>query len=253
MGQINRALNRERFLFESVLLGVHPAKDEPGGATRVTAMGTTWLKAAENLWVSAGREPITDEEMDILTARISALPPPEEEEEEEEEEEPVASAGLLESQQALTSDILPGVLQAFRGFQCRTESVCAAARKAINREEFGDGVLLPGCQPWAVEELNACKPNPLMNGLLDTISLYGAVQHFCDPAAEELVRYEESQLLFLAHYDGAHRTLRQFAGYLEPFLDSVRFPFVTPLRQIADFLQEWSLSPCFLPYCASKE
>jgi len=67
---------------------------------------------------------------------------------------------------------------------------------------------------------------------------------------KELTSYEESQLLFLTHEDAAQRTLRQFAGFLEPLLVKLRFPFLSPLQQVSNFIGEWSSVSCFLPYCA---
>lgn len=241
---ITAALNRERFLFEGVLLGRKAARDERAGATRVDQQGIVWMKTGIGRWVSASLQPLTDEQMDQATARdplaFSPAAPG------------VEQKGLLQTQQALTSDLLPPLLQSFRALQCRTASLCQAARLAVAPTGGAGGgnirVAVPGCEEIEVPPLPNCIASPLMS-YEDPMEL----PRFCAAARDELVQFEEGNLLSLGHYDASHRTLRQFAGYLEPFLQFVSFPFVAPLRQVTSFLGQWSAEvPCFLPYCAQK-
>lgn len=240
--QVNVFLQRERSLFDMRLFGVKLAQDEPEGATRMAVDGTLFLKTGKSTWAS-GTQMMSDEEMDRNTVRdplplagqIPQNPP---------------YPGLLETQRALTSDLLPPLLQNFRAFQCRMASICEAAFLAL-RGGNGDGatvkIAVPGCREMELPTMNLCAPNPMFT-YLDPVTL----RSYCSPVAADLTRFEESQLRFLAHEDAAQRTLRQFAGYLEPFLNLVRFPFLQPLRQVASFLGQWSDVPCFLSHCAQE-
>ncbi len=248
----NAALNRERFLFESILVGVQKASDERTGATRVDNKGFTWIKTENDRWVSpaVSEDAISDDDMDNRTA-FDALPAVEG----SSSSRSAIHPGLLEAQRALTSDIIPPILQGYRGFQCRVQSVCEAVAMAI-RSGMGSSaspassvtVRLPGCREIELKEFSTCRPSAIMS-----FTDFATLADECQSLATELVRYQGSQLLFLAHQDAAHRTLRQFAGYLEPFLNSVRFPFLTPIRQVSNFFLQWTASPCFLPFCAQKD
>lgn len=250
---IDKTLNRERFLYESVLFGVRPASEERGGATRVDSEGTEWIKNDKGKWVSDGRDAMTDDEMDRKTASDPLRDIAAEREQGitsgATEETPAIRHGILESQQALTSDLLPPILQSFRAFQCRAAAACEGiGRVAASGEASTETmqITIPGCETLPVKPVQSCRPSPLINDWNDL----SVIRAHCDPVMRTMVRYQEAQLAFLTHEDAAHRTLRQFAGYLEPMLQRLRFPFVSPLRQVADFLNRWSHVPCFLPYCA---
>ena len=249
-GEIERSLNRERFLFESVLFGVRTASEERLGAVRVDTNGETWIKTTGGKWVSEGKGPQSNSQMDTNTASDQFAS--------SSSSAPAVRAGLLETQRALTSDLIPSILQSFRAFQCRLHTVCELAEQSISlpmREEEEIGmdpdpldIQVPGCLEFKqLPSLESCRPT-----YLTKIDEIGAMRRYCLPAAQRLARYEEHLLLLIAHYDAAHRTLRQFAGYLEPLLDIVRFPFLSPIRQIGEFMNQWNRVPCFLPYCAGE-
>lgn len=263
---INRALSRERFLYEGVLFGVRPAAKLPNGSTRVDEEGRTWLKNDDDKWVSAEQSPKNDKEMDDATAH-DHLPPLSSSSSSSSQAAGVRP-GILETQEALTSDLLPPILQSFRAFQCRVTAVCKAASLAVQwpagdesiQERGKDepttaldndflSVDITGCLDLEVHLPRSCQPTPRTTFLKSYMDA-AVVRTYCQPTAQSLLQYEEAQLSFLAHYDAAHRTLRQFAGYLEPFLASVRFPFLSPIRQDAQFFNTWNRIPCFLPFCA---
>ncbi|MDD4319596.1 MAG: hypothetical protein PHW10_04720 [Candidatus Peribacteraceae bacterium] len=249
--EINRALNKERFLFESALFGIRPAREERTGASRVDWKGNIWIKTESNSWATSGGPDgdITKSngEMDEETAPDPLAPDtgidPSE-----------GRTGILQTQRALTSDIIPPLLQSFRAFQCRALTVCEAADKATGSpKKDGDSASQSslqaiGCRPMDPAPLPLCRPTPVWT-FVDTV----AMRSYCAPVAEELIRYEESLLGYLAHEDAAHRSLRQFGGNFEPILRMLDFSFLTPLDQASQFLGRFSRLPCFLPYCAPAQ
>jgi hypothetical protein len=243
--QINAFLKRESAVFDARLFGTKRAADEPEGATRTAFDGTLYLKTEEDTWASSGAT-MSNADMDGATA-YDLLPAP------GTGSPAVPFPGILETRKALTSDLLPHLTQSFRAFLCRVESVCKAAELALMKRADGNSatvkVTVPGCREMELPVLNRCVPNPVTFILNDQATL----PHYCGPVAEDLILFQESKLLFLAHEDASHRTLRQFAGYLEPFLNIVRFPFVQPFRQVTSFVGQWSGISCFLSHCAQEE
>ncbi len=242
---IDKALRRERFLFETMLLGNRHAAEEGPRATRVDEDGNTWIKNTDGKWVTSGKDTITDEEMDGKTAKDPLAKT-----EDVDPKDAAIRPGILETQKALTSDLIPPVLQGFRAFQCRLESLCAGVDQSANTpassaSSSSMSVIIPGCQPVEEKLIASCQPSAIFT-INDTV----AARTYCRPVMKELTSYEESQLLFLTHEDAAQRTLRQFAGFLEPLLVKLRFPFLSPLQQVSNFIGEWSSVSCFLPYCA---
>jgi hypothetical protein len=253
MRAINDALDKERVLYESVLVGTKMAKDEDLNAVRMDNGGVRWIKVAADRWVTDGQDDSrTDRIMDnnILLDPLasssssnsaSSVPPG-------------VHPGLLEAQQAVTSDLIPPLLQSFRAFQCRIAAECAGADEALRRASGDSGgpftAEAPGCVTLPVTLPQDCIASPLfsLNAFTDP-----ALRNYCGSTGDRLVRYQEQQLLMLAHYDGTHRSLRQFVGYIEPLLDVVSFPFLPPLQEAAQFLEEWNRVPCFQPFCATKE
>lgn len=262
-GAINDAFSRERFLYQTMLFGLKKASDEPTGAIRVADDGSVWIKTGADQWANDPTT-ISNDKMDEQTVK-----------------DPLASSssssnssdpshpGIFESQKATTSDLIPPLLQSFRAYQCRLAAVCEAARKALSTpasdqsssdesssdesssdESSSDAntISIPGCEDIDVAPLTSCQPTPLFT-LTDTATL----NTYCAPLLTKLTTYDESQLLYLIHYDAASRSLRQFAGYLEPFLRLVHFPIQTPVRQASQFLQNWSRIPCFEPYCSANQ
>ncbi|MFA6523727.1 MAG: hypothetical protein WCS85_05160 [Candidatus Peribacteraceae bacterium] len=249
---INQWLNRERFTYHSVLFGVRNAKSDPVGSTRVDQQGVLWIKSNTNRWTSPPLARRTDAQMDRTTAfdPLSVIS-------KSSSSSPAVRSGIFETQQATTSELIPALLQSFRAFECRVETVCESAERALYLAAESDssvsttpGKGVPGCRMGLapVDPLPvSCRPT-LLTILPDLLQARG----YCEPAKEELLRFEEQELAFLVHYDAAHRSLRQFGGYLEPLYEIVRFPFLTPLRETAQFMNIWNRIPCFEPYCSQE-
>ncbi len=244
---IAKGLAKERFLFDTMLFGNRHAAEEKAGATRVDEVGDTWIKNTEGKWVTNGKDAVSDDDMDKQTAtdplmKANTIDP----------QNPSVRPGILDTQKALTSDLIPPILQGFRAFQCRLESFCEGVTQTVDTPVGSKGngsdsidVTIPGCVPEAEKVIKTCQPSPIFS-----VSDVVAARTFCAPVIKKLTTYEEAQLLYLTHEDAAQRTLRQFAGFLEPLLVKLRFPFLSPLRQVSNFIGEWRSVSCFLPYCA---
>jgi|GEM_PF-2469802 len=261
---VNAALERERFLYESVLFGRGKAKDDPPGSTRVDADGVKWIKKSSiqsgngetygTGWVSDGYDTIDDQEMDEKTYR-----------------DPVpqgnsassnAGKGIFQTQKASTSELIPPLLQSMRAFKCRLAAVCRSVELSLGTpadwdpseaQELVDDV--EGCEPLPFKLMTSCQfqTSDGQNAANATPLLEAIARNYCEPLVERTIAYQEAQLKFLVHEDGANRSIRQLAGYLDPLLEAVRFPLLTPLRQSSTFLNQFSRVPCFLSYCVEKQ
>ena len=244
---INKAMNKEKFIYEGMLFGVSEAEAEEQGATRVDRSGNTWIKVSDGVWAN-GNEFGNNDDMDANTAQdlLGNIP--------------AIHLGIMETQKANTSDLLPPLLQSFRAFQCRIESICGLVEQSISKKKSQTDpvkVHLPGCKEITFEPLLSCQlaaeDAPGKTAAYPTISDEAFIRSYCSPVAQKMIDYHESQLSYLAHYDAAHRSIRQLAGYLDPLIDALSFPLLTPLRQIATFFSNWSRVPCFLSYCANPQ
>lgn len=229
----DRMAHEER-LFRSVLFGQKESADLPPGSVRFSDeedVYATWLKTDTNQWRSLdpGYEGTTwsdalmDEEADVPARR-----------------------GIFETRTTPTSDMIPSLLQSMRALQCRLRAVCDAARLSQAEmdkpeEDRMDPLLVQpdGCLEFELPLMEACTANDITEIGPGT----------CDSAIQAILEREEKLLHMTVAYDAAYRTLAQFAGIFEGFLDEFRFPLLEPLWQMVRALGSLDGLPCFTGQC----
>lgn len=228
--QIYAGLATEHRVFRSVLYGQLAAQAEPIGNVRYDKEGNPWLKTAYNEWKSLAKGYEGTTWRDILMDEQGAAPP---------------RRGLFERKRAVTSDILPEVIQSVRALQCRLRAVCELARESrgLPPETNTDFPILIqplGCIEQEMLPMKQCLPR------LDVAEVTIAA---CDEAVKSILDREMKLLEMQIAYDAAYRTLLQFAGQMEGFMEDFRLPLLQPLWQTVDALSGFDGMTCFLSQC----
>ncbi len=242
---------QQQRIFRSVLLGRQQASVELEGTTRFDEAGQAWIKTGENRWVSATGDPIEDAELDART-------------EWEGINDPSADAslrshrpGLLEVREALTSDLLPGVIESYRALRCRLSMVCAGLQAGPD-DPSPLTVQTPGCEPLTMEPIRSCQfanaakdPEGSSLALVDPQG-QSTVRVHCGPLIEQVARDEARMVSLAVSYDASVRSILQFAGQFDSFIDSWRSDVLTPLDQTVSLVHQLSRIPCFLAQCTNE-
>lgn len=218
-------LSREERLYRSVLFGLSTTEDMPINGVLVDKEGDHWMKMQNNEWRSTdpGNQGTTwsDQTMD-------------------EQRDVTARRGILEIQKAVSSELIPSVLQAFRATQCRMQAVCLAAQLSGSAEPGKPMKIQPeGCIEFEMPIIDSCKA-------VDFASYDNGA---CDSQVQTIAERGSRMLELLFAYDASYRTLMQFAGTFEGFLNDFRFPLLQPLWQMVRTLGQFDNLPCFLAEC----
>jgi hypothetical protein len=224
LSQTYDALAHEKRVYRSVLFGQKKSKDLPTGSVRFDKDGNTWLKKDTNRWVSllkdsnAKADLWMDDHADVDVRR-----------------------GIMEIRKAPTSDLIPAITQAFRAYQCRLTAVCDAGLKSQTTETGTTTIKVQpeGCIELEEPVLTSCKKNIQPTVGTDT----------CSSIVSSMLDQEQQTLSLLIAYDASYRTLYQFEGIFEGFLQDFRFPLIEPLWQTVRAIGGLSHIPCFLGQC----
>lgn len=215
---------KEERMYRSVLYGQKESADLPQGSVRFSKSGKTWIKTANNSWRTLDDSGLTwsnalmDDEADVPARR-----------------------GFFEVRKTPTSDLITPLTQAMRALQCKLRSVCLAAQESVGKEK-GDEVEVrhPGCLEFTYEVFEGCIDQPAVNEVAAGV---------CDTAVNATLERERRLLILAVAYDSAYRSLMQFAGIFEGFMDDFRFPLLQPLWQTARALGSFDGLPCFSAQC----
>jgi hypothetical protein len=257
MTQINNGLAKEQRLFRRSLFGLRKAADEPQGAVHYDTEGNAWLKNGVNQWKSQakGFESTTwsDRQMDLqvekdplLTASSSSSP---------------FQKGIFEMKGVLTSELIPPITQSYRAFQCRTQALCESVIRSVQKSG-GDlttplVITVPGCMEMKLPVLRSCvTPSVSDAGADPSVLPYAdaqaltSIRTYCEPVAEAMLTREADLLKLSVSYDASYRSLLQFAGNFDDFLQLFQVDLMTPLEQATPLLKQLSRIPCFLSECS---
>lgn len=224
---INKKLGYEERLYRSVLFGQKKSTDLPPGSVRFDDNHDAWMKTEENIWRSL------DAENRGFTWQNTPM---------DDRSDVPARRGILETRQALTSELIPPMLQAMRAMQCHLRAVCRTVDEAREEENKGkDKVMV---QPDGCIEFEMATPKACISNDIASFDAGG-----CDASVDLIVERESKMLELIVAYDGAYRSLLQFSGTFEGFLDDFRFPLLQPLWQMVRALGAFDDLPCFLSQC----
>lgn len=217
-------ISREERMYRSVVLGQKKSADLPIGSVRIDEDFDTWIKTANNAWRSLDHDGLTwsntlmDEQADVPDRR-----------------------GLLEIRKTPTSDLIPALAQSVRALQCRLRSVCMAAQDSVGLGEDASLKVQPtGCIEFEFKAFDGCREQ---STIADTLA------NVCDTAIDATLERERKFLELLVTYDAAYRSLMQFSGMFEGFMDDFRFPLLEPLWQAVRALGALDGLPCFSAQC----
>ncbi|PIR48979.1 hypothetical protein COU80_01030 [Candidatus Peregrinibacteria bacterium CG10_big_fil_rev_8_21_14_0_10_55_24] len=240
--RIDHELAREQRLYRYALFGRSKAEDAGIGEVWFDTEGIAWYKAAKNKWVSLthpGLEwtNITMEkqaEIDTIPTDKGGMNFP--------------RPGFFDTKRVLTSDLIPHVEQGTRSLQCRVNTLCAAVR-AMMQLSSTDGAIpvtgtADGCLEREMSSMMECQfaltKNQVDNALAFT---------HCEDVGEQLIEREIALLKLLFEYDASYRSLLQFAGFFDTFLEDLRWTVVGNIRQAASIIGWLHRIPCFTSSC----
>jgi hypothetical protein len=219
--------------YRYVLFGQHPASQEHVNALRIDRNGKLWLKGGDNVWGEAGGLVADDGEIDAM----SRFP---------------NRAGLLEAKGKLTSELIPDMVQSYRGFTCAVEAVCNAVtlnQSQITARTRPDGLMAietPGCNAILLpaDSMQSCTS---LQG--KDVAIKTWAESFCQPAARAVLQREAELLKMTVSYDAAYRSLLQFMGSFDGFTGRFEDDLLKPLEQTVSIAGQLSRIPCFLAQC----
>ena len=243
---VNAELSREQRIYRTILFGLTPAEKTKNGETRFDRKGNPWIKMDDNTWrtQAAGYKNTTwsDMQMDIMVERDALSPSP-------------IRRGIFETKKVLTSELIPSLTQSMRALKCRVETVCENALATIPKSGLAPGatwsVQARGCIPFEVEPIYACQMGAEKNSDGDYAHKASEVigRTYCKKIAGELLEREADVLRLAVSYDAAYRSLLQFSGHFESFIEEFRASLLLPVRQAVSLLGRLQRIPCFLSQC----
>lgn len=243
---INGKLSREQRIYRTVLFGLTPAEKASNGETRYDEEGNPWIKMDKDTWrtQAAGYKNTTwsDAQMDIMVERDTLSPSP-------------IRRGIFETKKVLTSELIPSLTQSMRALKCRVETVCENALAVIPKSGLAPGTKITvqprGCIPFEVEPIYACQ----MGAEQDKDGDYAhkaseaIARTYCKKIAAQLLEREADVLRLAVSYDASYRSLLQFSGHFEFFIEEFRASLLLPVRQAVSLLGRLQRIPCFLAQC----
>ena len=240
LGQTYSALDHERRLFRTELFGKKQAKDAPKAEVRYDTKGNAWIKTGDNAWKSLAkgfeRTTWSNQLMDQQTEKDALWETP-------------FRFGIFETKYALTSEVLPNVIESMRTLDCRLQSVCVVAQNSQGKTPKNpvEGQI-DGCLP--VKNL---KYAPFLACSFEgqsTNENVPSVVTSCQEAARTILEREMDLTKLAVSYDAAYRSLAlQLRGSLDTFADNFSPDLLTPLRQSVSVLSQLGRIPCFLAQC----
>jgi hypothetical protein len=233
---VNTRLASEEREYRMILFGLKKAEDERVGNTRYDRDGIPWIKTRPNEWRSAANPSaaFTDREM--------------------QNQMPIEPRkGVFETLGVSTNELVPPLTQSYRALTCRVEEICQALWLSLQsaglQKNQTFNVDVPGCKPRDVAVLHSCQFAPEQDKPQADQGAKGAVLAHCLSVSGGMLDREADLLRLAVSYDGAYRSLLQFAGNFDQFVSEFRFSLVTPVREAVSLLGQLQRIPCFLAQC----
>lgn len=241
IGEIYGALAKEQRMYRSVVYGAKDAQFLPVNSFLYDKEGKAWLKTKADEWKEI--EDDSDASSSQGAIQSGGEGQTRDNGEMDREKDTPSRRGLLEAKRTATSDIIPGITQSLRAFECRLRAICelSSASQAGGDEESLT-VQPDGCIEMKLPPLRACS-------VADGISPAFIDPSLCDEAVEAIFLQETNILSLSIAYDASYRTIAQFTGMFEGFLSDFRFPLLNPLWQTVRTLGGLKNIPCFLSQC----
>lgn len=220
-----KRLAYEERLYRSVLFGQKKSAELSENSVRYDTEFDTWIKTGPNQWKSLDVGNTGTTWSDMLMDDQADIKP---------------RKALLGLRKTPTSDLLPPIIQSVRALQCRLKAACMASRLSLGAAENGTVKVRPeGCIQFEIPVSNGCR----------TVAVPDLVSNNCETAVVAIIERESRLLEMLVAYDAAYRSLMQFAGIFEGFLDDFRFPLLEPMWQMVRTMGAFDNISCFAGQC----
>lgn len=240
--KVNREIAREHRLYRAYLFGKTNAEDAPVNDVRYDTDGWAWIKTGDESTPWKNSHPDnqglswSDFVMDQQDEHANILP----------------IIGIFETKRVNTSELIPYLLQSIRALECRAEALCEVSR--ISEIQSGDEPIdIPKVQPIGCIEFTdlqtwpECHFSREVDG--NTVLSQGDNRSYCNEMSNQLISREIQLLKLVVEYDAGYRSLLQFAGNFDIFLQELRWPLTGTIRQAANLIGQLQRVPCFLSSC----
>ncbi|MBU2213247.1 hypothetical protein KKC44_03860 [Patescibacteria group bacterium] len=250
---IDQALAKEQRIYRTVLFGRKEAKDAPVGEVRFDKQGRAFYKRDKYMWVHASNDgnvfyinAMMDNEAELDSVPVDQGGA-------ELSKDTLPRRGILDTKRTMTSELIPYLAQTFRAFACRVDMVCDRIEKSMNQEGNSESVEIPihvnGCIRVESEEWNSI---PVCHFTGEGGAAYkdmADVTQYCQKVGDGLVQRENEILKMMVEYDAAYRSLLQFAGVFDEFLQEFRWTITGSIRKAASIIGSLGRIPCFISSC----
>ena len=230
LADVNLWLAREHRFYRAVLIGQIKAEDAPLGAIRYSFEGDVWTKTESDAWktYAPGYEATTW--TDFQMEEMAEFPP---------------RRGYVEMRKALTSELIPPLLQNLRALRCRIRAVCELM-EASQAENASDPITVhvDGCLDTTFPRIQSCGFGGQSLRFDQEL-----VKDACPNTIDALFQRETTMLRTLVAYDASYRTLLQLSGIMEKFIYDFQFSLISPLWDTTRVLLELDRIPCFISQC----
>lgn len=264
--EMEERLAQQERMYNDMLFGRHPASTMPLNTVLYDEDGTAWMKSAENTWV----RPLSEDSEDTKTRGDADMDDKREwsgqnetpqEGDDQLMPDPLERAdyeGVLERREALTSELIPDILQGERALFCRTAAVCETVLQSFARaktDENGDlKITTPGCRTMVMKPITGCQFSNALESEQERKNLLtgfqqSVVETQCNPLAQQLMERSAALTRVSVSYDAAYRSLLQFSGSLDQFLWGFRGTILSPIEQTLPLLEYLQRIPCFPAQC----
>ncbi|MDA1208758.1 MAG: hypothetical protein O2904_01855 [bacterium] len=227
---LHEEIQKEHAIFRGVVFGVKKAEEAGIGEVRIDFIDRAWYKVAENEWRSTAVDfPFTDFDMDAQTPGGNRR-------------------GFFETRGVLTSNLIPYIGQSMRAFQCNLSLICDQQMQSMNyAEDVPQNITVSalGCIKKDVETFPECHFANKKTNLGDQADTLG----YCPKIVEEMLEQEAGIISMAISYDAAYRTVLQFAGNFDLFLQEFRLPLISTLRDVINLIGGLNRIPCFVASC----
>jgi hypothetical protein len=225
--------------FRGVLYGYPKAISASGAIVRFSSVGDAWIQTDKSSWrsVAPGFENTTwsDELMDQNDEFIASIWPD-------------GRRGIFRTRRMLTSELIPYLAQSARALQCEADTVCETAGASFSLPGGATqtvSVKPAGCLQEQRPTLAACQFGSLDSNQLAQADIFS----FCPTTVDGLLQREGDLLKMAVEYDAAYRSLLQFSGNFDLFMEEFRWPLTFTIRQAAALIGQLNRIPCFLSSC----
>ena len=228
---MHQELMEEDLFYRAVLFGQSTAELAEVGAVRFDGSGNPWLKTKENEWKAI--ENTTTRGDSAMEADMSPRP----------------RRGIFETKQAMTSELLPEILQSMRALQCRLRAVCGLVTRSQDTNA-GDtiSVEIDGCITQSFNRIDSCRSQQVGDTTLD-VSIASVQVGVCEAAVQAILDRESNELAAVLSYDTSYRTLLQIGGIVSNVSTALQGSVLDVLPSMVKAATAFEDLPCFSAQC----